>query len=585
MSIPPSRPSPISLNLIGWGIGMLTAFIVIYYAIPKNSRHSDDPLPAPTIPTGSVAGSLCEKKLIKWIQSVNPQRLQFDTDIESRVQELNRYWASCGPQGGEKIVTDVTSIEASLNGAYRDQVMSPRFDRRDIEHIRQSLLFSRMAVRVAETQLLDQERAVSAAVEIAHQLVPRATDLEVDNPLTPFECLLLGTATPREAAWILAEQFRQLHLDAAVLTVEETTISPLVAVIVDKEVLLFDPLTGLPIPKPAEQTRRSVFRTPATLSEALADDVVFRQLDLEQMPFAWTSERLRGANVELVGSSSTWAPRSAELQFQWPSTESCVIYDGLGASQNTQRGLIERVQALMNPLGYASEKIRVWQFPERQCQRYDTLGAEGAEHMKPMIALMGGPKTFQEIEDQQTGQWTIVPQRLKRTLQQARVLQLLGDTTEAIGSYLPMLRSHRIVPKNPSLVDARIRDLMDQNRLVADRAIYWMAATQFENDDFSACNGTLRMYNREFPLGQMREVATLRMAACLAHEQKWAEAAQLLDDFGSGPQLQRRRLLARRYREVAALGELSDNGKSPPSAQETTPAASPDKVPESPDNN
>ena len=80
-------------------MGMAAAFDVIYISLPNQPGGSAGPV----VDLGTSEkpnSSLCESKLVKWIVSVDPERLQFNTDIESRIPELNRYWTTCGSTGG-----------------------------------------------------------------------------------------------------------------------------------------------------------------------------------------------------------------------------------------------------------------------------------------------------------------------------------------------------------------------------------------------------------------------------------------------------------------------------------------------------
>ena len=112
-----------------------------------------------------------------------------------------------------------------------------------------------------------------------------------------------------------------------------------------------------------------------------------------------------------------------------------------------------------------------------------------------------------------------------------------------------MMGAHKSAPKS-GVINGRTQQAMDLNRLVSDRATYWMAATQFENGDISACDRTLRRYAQDFPLGEMREAAALRLAACLAKAQEYDTASQILAGIGPGNNQRRRLLLAKRLAEL-----------------------------------
>ncbi len=73
-------------RMLGWVVGMAAAFAVIFYSLPKKpTANKVDP----STVTSTVNRSQCESRLAKWIQSVDPVRHQFDTDLEGRGAELN----------------------------------------------------------------------------------------------------------------------------------------------------------------------------------------------------------------------------------------------------------------------------------------------------------------------------------------------------------------------------------------------------------------------------------------------------------------------------------------------------------------
>ena len=558
--------------MIMWFVGMAAAFAVPYFSLNK---------PKPGGPAGPVQtddslkpsqSSVCETKLTKWIQSVNPERLQYNTDIESRVIELNRYWTTCGPAAGSKpLVSDLKPIESLVGGDDLKRVLATRFGRRDIEHIRQTILLSRIAERVTKEYKTDLDRVVALVALLSPQIEPLPARQSLDRPLTPFDCLLNGQGSPSDRAWVLAEAVRQLRIDSVVLTTDGEDSLPLLAVLIEQDTYLFDSLTGWPVPAAGESQRKTIYRVPAKLKDALADDSILRQLDIEGRPYPWTAEKLKAARVGLVGTSCTWAPRMAELQYQWPTNQMCVIYDGLGPSTTIDKGLSERVSIHMAPLGYPADRVRVWEYPEQQAARYDAMGAESAPHMVQLVDVMSGPRSFVEELDPKTNNVSVTIQKAKRSLQQARVQHLLGHRVDAIGNYLTMMRAHRSAPKMGGKIDSTVQQAMDQNRLLADKVVYWMSLVQFENDDYDACQGTLRSYMREFPLGEMRDAAILRQAACLEKAEKYDEAEKALLTIGPGLYEPKRDLLAHRIKELKGSAATPEASTPPVSTPEPSP--------------
>ncbi len=578
MSSSPRR-SKLTPRMILWVVGMAIGFAVMYFSLPKKKLDGPEGRIQPDASLQTSKSSLCETKLTKWIQSVNPERLQYNTDIESRVIELNRYWTTCGPAAGsEPLVSDLKPIESQVEGDYLKRVLATRFGRRDIEHIRQSILLSRITDRVKKEHQTDLDRAVALIALISPQIEPLPPRQSLDRPLTPFDCLLNGQGTPADRAWVLAEAMRQLHLDSVVLTTDGEDVQPLLAVLVEQDAYLFDSLTGWPIPAAGESQRKTIYRVPAKLKEVLADDSILRQLDVAGRPYPWTVDKLKAARAGLVGTSCTWAPRMAELQYQWPTNQGCVIYDGLGPSSAITKGLSERVTSHLAPLGYAADRIRVWEYPEQQSALYDSMGAESAPHMTPLVDVMSGPRSFVEEPDPKTNNVKVTIQKAKRPLQLARVQHLLGHRVDAIGNYLTMMRAHRSAPKMGGKIDSTVQLAMDQNRLLADKVVYWMSLVQFENDDYDACQGTLRSYMREFPLGEMRDAAVLRQAACLEKANKYEEAEKALSAIGPGLYEQRRELLLRRLKELRGAVAAA-----PPVTTPEPPAQPAEPAPQTPD--
>lgn len=563
--------------MVMWFIGMAAVFAVIYFSLPKQKLGGPaGPMP-PDDSLKPSQSSVCETKLTKWIQSVNPERLQYNTDIESRVIELNRYWTTCGPAAGSKpLVADLKPIESLVSGDDLKRVLATRFGRRDIEYIRQTILLSRIAERVTKDYKSDLDRVVALVALLSPQMEPLPAQQSRDRPLTPFDCLLNGQATPTDRAWLLAEAIRQLHIDSVVLTAEGEDVHPLLAVLIEQDAFLFDSLTGWSVPAAGESQRKTIYRVPAKLKDALADDAILRQLDIDGRPYPWTAEKLKAARAGLVGTSCTWAPRMAELQYQWPTNQMCVIYDGLGPSTTTERGLAERVALHLAPLGYAADRVGVWEYPEQQAVRYDEMGAESAPHMVPLVDVMSGPRSFVEELDTKTNSVSVTIQKAKRPLQLARVQHLLGHRVEAIGNYLTMMRAHRSAPKMGGKIDSAVQQAMDQNRLLADKVVYWMSLVQFENDDYDACQGTLRSYTREFPLGVMRDAAILRQAACLEKEEKFDEAEKILTTIGPGLYEPKRDLFARRLKELKGPAATPPASTPEPAAKPEPPASTPE---------
>lgn len=103
---------------------------------------------------------------------------------------------------------------------------------------------------------------------------------------TPWETLLFGRGTGIDRAWLFVLLARQKNIDAALLGFvdENNVLTKLwgVGVLIEGKIYLFEPVLGLPIPKPGAQklTEKGMTFELATLAEAATDKAVLDQLDL-----------------------------------------------------------------------------------------------------------------------------------------------------------------------------------------------------------------------------------------------------------------------------------------------------------------
>lgn len=97
-------------------------------------------------------------------------------------------------------------------------------------------------------------------------------------PHAPRDVLLMSRCTAEERAWVFALLARQLGLDVVMLTLPEEGHPRRVwlpALLLDKNLYLFDARLGLPIPGPGG-------KGVATLAQVVAEDSLLRALDLDE---------------------------------------------------------------------------------------------------------------------------------------------------------------------------------------------------------------------------------------------------------------------------------------------------------------
>jgi hypothetical protein len=162
----------------------------------------------------------------------------------------------------------------------------------------------------------------------AFNWVVRQVRLETTGtkPIPPEFILRRGQGTALERSLIFIELLRQFNLDneqatplTGCLLVEPGTSAAdqrlwAVGVVIDKDIYLFEPRLGLPIPGPDG-------KGVATLAQALNDPNVLGQLTVEakspadqKFPYDVNSEQARNSDAYLYVSLSALAPRLAHLQ-------------------------------------------------------------------------------------------------------------------------------------------------------------------------------------------------------------------------------------------------------------------------------
>jgi hypothetical protein len=173
----------------------------------------------------------------------------------------------------------------------------------------------------------------------------RNIQLDADDanrvPVFPWEVLLFGRGTATERAWAFILLARQLGIDAAMLALDEPA-GPLgaardsstpqdlqgadtgqeglrlwcVAVRIEGNAYLFEPVLGLPIPAPGGITLQGTGQLaiqPATLAQVVADEKLLRQLDIDNSRVYRVKVSDRTRVVALLEASPTCLAQRMKL--------------------------------------------------------------------------------------------------------------------------------------------------------------------------------------------------------------------------------------------------------------------------------
>jgi TolA-binding protein len=134
---------------------------------------------------------------------------------------------------------------------------------------------------------------------------------QADTVLFPWQALVYGHGTTAHRAWVFVELCRQQQIEAAVLQPAAKGDQPaplLVGVLLSegKEIYLFDPTLGLPLPGPDG--------TVGTLAELLENAESLRTLDVEGQEYPLDGDQLKQVEARLVASPLQLARRIKLLE-------------------------------------------------------------------------------------------------------------------------------------------------------------------------------------------------------------------------------------------------------------------------------
>jgi hypothetical protein len=549
-------------------LGIIAALFVLL--VPKSPQllESQGQL---SLPQDEITRE-CEEELKVLLESISPGRLGISSDRIQAVNRLNAWRSECGDLvGPEEVAGEQDELRELLTAETLTRTLSERFLPEDVSHVRNALLCRDIVARLTDAQpnSIDRYFLLLQFVVRNEMLVP--PDLRKELPLTPYEALQFGLGTDEDRAWTLAEMLRQLRTDLVLVRPRDEQVQAhWLMGIVDAKLgtLLYDPRLGLPIPSSAQPAGADAKSAqPATLQEVRGSDQPFRSLDLPDSPYPLTSRHMQDVEILVVGTSSSWAPRMARLQFLLPPQFSSEIFDGLGVNALRALGLRQRIIDAGQQQGdWKPEDVKIWTFPEEQVLAFEATRGQGAPNspLANFTTVFQGPYLPQKGAD---GQVVMVP--VEKSLHFVRVEQLKGNLTAAIRDYLPIRSTAK-------------RAASKSNELAAEYAALWTGVAQYDVRKYSAAFNTLgRFVSGQATSGGLMRAGMEWGAECLVAEKQYAQAIELLKQAPAGLAPRRDALLIRQW---AAAGGISLEQK--PAAQEkplTSPAASGPQPPVSPE--
>jgi hypothetical protein len=583
----------------------------------------------------AAADARCQQLMTSGLDMMKPENLGISAQEQQVVDALNNWAAECG-----KPVATAANDPLATKGS--SAAFADLYDLADIEHVRNCWLVKQLGNNALHSQPTDLERAV-ALFDVSVRTVALLGSADPVFPQTPYDTMVLGRGTAEDRAWLFGELLRQAGIDSVIVrpktggpsakpasTAEAISPRWLVGVLLDKQVYLFDPTLGWPIPSPDDKATSVTVRYPATLAQVAADDKLFRKLDVApEKKYPLRAGDLKSVQVEIISSSRYSEPRIKRIEAFLAGNRSTTVYAPL-ADVGGRPGL--RTRAEQGGAGlWKKEDVSVWEYPDRQITaahhldgqaklRHDEdwLPFEGPVDMefdmKKMQFKVSQGTTFTDVKgkgDRRQGASAMPnpgeegPERVEvrhdaRRQIKGRIAQLQGDYPTAIRKYLSVQlaelplqmmlpdevqeRAKSLPPdKRPSgpLVQETPKHEWVMNFRAAEAAKFWMGVCQMDQHEVDLADETFTAYLRRYTqqgVGLWVMQAAYLRSLGLAESKRFALAVQAVTQLVDAlPENDFRRptfeLLSERWRTVRDAAKPPASGTSAESPAQNRPAA------------
>ena len=550
---------------------------------------------------------------------LRPENLGISAEPKAAVDTLNNWVRDCVQSGpADDPPPKDPALEKFLPEAERTAANGDLYDRQDIDHVRDCWLFKQARNGVVRAYDSDAARVVGL-FDLSNRIVALAGKDEPIIPQSLHDITVIGQGTAEDRAWVFAELLRQMGIDAVILKPRPPAAAPespsagaktgdvgksmaglrssrsseqstrwLVGALVDKQVYLFDPTLGWPIPSRADKTVTPAVQSAATLAEVLADDGLLRKLDVStDRPYPLHAADLESLRVEVVTSSRYWEPRIRRLETFLSGDRSVTIYAPLG-DVGKRPGQLSRAIAAGTGF-WKKEDVGVWDYPDRQTAAAHHLEAQAADLREFRWLPFQGPVTADF--DKEAMKLNVSAGNHKEM--KSRIAQLQGDCAGAIRNYL-LVQLDELPPalSLPAEVQAAIRAKQAQahegaiavpvpkkafatNYRAAEDAKFWMGVCQLEQNMLEPAAETLDAYWRRYQEGgKWIAQAALMRGLALAKTEKYALAVQQINELlrilpEDDPRRATCELFATRWR--AARDAANSPGSNSPQQEQVAP--------------
>ena len=529
------------------------------------------------------------------IANLQPDKLGVASAPEQAIAVLNE-WAKGAQRAAEKSGTGWEptrphTLLKSLPKEWLEQVNLGQYVERDAAYLRDCL----WANQASKFGAGDTESDLEIVLNLFEYVV-RNVDLipagRRNIPLGPFDVMVLGRGTAQERAWVFAELLRQRGIDSVILMPRRAARDRdeeghlLLGVLFEKDILLFDPTLGIPLPADVSAPKSALPRLPMTLRQATGDPELLAAVASDSGGrFSLTAAMLAASQVELICHTEQLSSRMRHLQQGLAGDQSVVVSDPLEDATD-QPGLWSRVARHPAAL-WSADDVVLWSFPEAMREGAAHHTSEQTQEFAKISRSLMAPQRIKHIKgDKATMTMELEFAKPERALLKLRFQQVIGHWPEAVQGYLavqlydvepPTVKNfarvssdgkHRDEIAVVSTLDKQsLRSLMMQKRQpqedvyklhlsAVDDACYWMALCQFEQNRLRAVVDQCRVYDSRRSSGGWTSANQSLMASALARQKKLKEAIRALKEFDEdAPSFVGSRVLTARWQRLLESAE------------------------------
>jgi hypothetical protein len=585
----PSRPFVDAVRPAASLLALAGAALFGFAGSGCNQSPTPKPIAKTTASPGQTGPSIattqrCQTLLSSALEMLRPEKLGISADPKAAVDTLNNWVRDCGKSiPVDDAATTNPAADKLVPEAFRAAIAGDLFDRQDVEHVRDCWLFKQARSGILRANDSEPARVV-ALFDLANMMVALAGKGEPTIPQSLHDITVIGKGTAEDRAWVFAELLRQGGIDAVILrprshaaetppaaaatnaaasaksvelpksvaaaaavNASEPATRWLVGALVGKQVYLFDPTLGWPVPAREDKGQTPNIESAATLADVLADDGLLRKLDFSpEKRYPLHSADLKSCRVEVITSSCYWSPRIRRLEMFLSGDRSATIYAPL-SDMGSRPGLISRAIAAGGGL-WTKEDVAIWDYPDRQIAAVNHLDQQSTEIREFRWLPFSGPVTVDFEKDSPT----LKMNTGNRKQIKSRVSQLEGDCAGAIRNYLLVQLDElpQLMPLPPEM-QAAMRQKQDPahqqegtmavpvpklafaiNFRAAEDAKFWMGVCQFQQNMLEPAAETLDAYWRRYlDGGKWIPQAGLLRGLALAKSGKYALAVQQMNEL------------------------------------------------------